>query len=207
MTATFPGRALAALASLLIACLLSTPLAAATTIAARPCSSAALLGCPRSVAIAHASDTEAAEPEGELEEGSEEATAAEAGAEAEEDESEESGLSSEHAHSGEVSLSDPRLTASATIALEHHHPLVSAIGFSFTLSTHTKVRVTLLGQITTHGHTRWVALPEDSLSLNAKQGRAVYELTGHNRLTPGRYRLTLDPSGGHARAIYLDAGR
>jgi hypothetical protein len=200
------GCLVAALASLWITCWASTPLAAAATVTPRPCSAAALLSCTQSLAIAHTSDNEATEPEEELEEGSEEAATAEAEAEAEEGDSEEGGSSSERSAPGDVLLSGLRLTANATTALEHHHPLASAIGFSFTLSTAAKVQVTLLEQTDAYGHTGWVALP-DSLSLNAKQGRVSHELRGHNRLTPGRYRLTLDPSGGRARAIYLDARR
>ena len=196
------GCMIAALASLCTASWASTLPAAAATLAPRPCSALALLSCTRSLAVAHASDNEATEPEEELEEGSEEAATVEA--EAEEGNSEEGGSSSDRATSGSVSLSDLRLTANATAALEHHRPLASAIGFSFTLSAATEVHVTLLKQTGARGHTGWVAL-SDSLSLNAKQGHVSHNLTGHNRLTPGRYRLTLDPSGGHSRAIYLSA--
>jgi hypothetical protein len=190
------------LAGLWMVCCVSAPSASASTLAPRPCSDAALLSCPHPLAIAHTSDSEAAEPEEELEEGSEEAATAEA--EAEEDDSEEGRSSSDPAAPGSVSLSNLRLTANATTALEHHHPPASAIGFSFTLSAAAKVHVTLLKQTGAHGHTGWVALP-DSLSLNAKPGHVSHELAGHNRLAPGRYRLTLAPSGGRSRAIYLDA--
>jgi hypothetical protein len=205
-TIVLAGYLLAALASLCITCLASTPLASAAASTPRPCSGAAPLSCAHSLAIAHTSDSETAEPEEELEEGSEEAATAEAEAEAEEGDPEEGGSNSDRAAPGDVLLSELRLTANATIALEHHHPLASVIGFSFTLSAPTKVQVSLLKQTDSHGHTGWVALP-DSLSLNAKQGRASHELTGHNRLAPGRYRLTLNPSGGRTRAIYLDARR
>lgn len=201
-TARAVALACCLLAGLWMVCCASAPSTSAATLARRPCSDAALLSCTHPLAIAHTSDSEAAEPEEELEEGSEEAATAEA--EAEEGGSEEGGSSSDPATPGSVSLSDLRLTANATAALEHHHPLASAIGFSFTLSAAAKVQVTLLKQAGAHGHTGWVALP-DSLSLNAKPGHVSHELTGHNRLTPGRYRLTLDPSGGHSRAIYLDA--
>jgi hypothetical protein len=216
MTATFRARTrgaqgrpivfasglLAALAGLWMVCCAVAPAASAAAPSPAPCFSAMSPGCAHTLAIAHASDSEAEEPEEELEEGTEEAATAEV--EAEEEGSEESGSSSARAAGGDVVLSDLRLTANATTALRRHRPLALAIGFSFTLSAPAEIHVTLVKQTSEHGHAGWVALP-DSLSLNAKQGHVSHGLTGHNRLSPGRYRLTLKPAGGRSRAIYLDA--
>jgi hypothetical protein len=49
---------------------------------------------------------------------------------------------------------------------------------------------------------RWTTLP-DSLILSAGQGRVEHSLTGHNRLSAGRYRLTVKPITGNPRSIYL----
>jgi hypothetical protein len=185
-----------------MACCTTAPSASAAV--TRPlCFGPTAPGCARTLASAGTSGNETEEPEEELE-GAEEAATAEV--EAEEEGSEAGSSSSERAAQGDVVLSQLRLTANATTALKHHHPLASAIGFSFTLSAATEVHVTLLRQTSEHGHTSWLALP-DSLSLDAKQGRVSHGLTGHNRLSPGRYRLTLKPTGGHSRAIYLDAQR
>jgi hypothetical protein len=192
------GALLAAFVGLWLVCCTIAP-GASAAIAGPLCSSATQLDCARTLAIAGASGSEAEESEEELE-GAEGA----ATAEAEEEGSEESGSSSGRAAQGGVVLSQLRLTANAITALNHHHPLASAIGFSFTLSAATGVHVTLVRQANEHGHTSWVALP-DSLSLNAKQGRVSHGLTGHNRLSPGRYRLTLEPTDGRSRAIYLSA--
>jgi hypothetical protein len=196
------GGLLAALMVLWMACCTTAPSASATV--ARPlCSGATSLGCARTLAIAGTGGGETEEPEEEPE-GAEEAATAEV--EDEEEGSEEGSASSERAAQEGVVLSQLRLTANATTALAHHHPLASAIGFSFTLSAATEVRVTLVRQTSEHGHTDWVVLP-DSLSLHAKQGRVSHDLTGHNRLSPGRYRLTLKPADGRSRAIYLNAQR
>jgi hypothetical protein len=196
------GALLTALVGLSIVCYTIAP-GASAAVAHPLCAGPMPPGCARTLAIAGTSSDETEEPEEELE-GAEEAATAEA--EAEEGSPEEGGSSSERAAQGGVVLSRLRLTANATTALEHHHPPISAIGFSFMLNAATEVHVALLRQTGERGHTSWVALP-DSLSLHAKQGRVTHDLTGHNRLSPGRYRLTLEPAGGRSRAIYFDAQR
>jgi hypothetical protein len=194
---------LAALIGVWIGCWASTPSASADALARPLCLDATPLGCAPTQAISATND-EAEEPEEEAEEGGEDAATATAEVEAEEASSEEGGSGSLSAAQGTVVLSHLRLTAQATVALAHHRPLASVIDFSCTLSAPAEVRVTLVKQATSHNRTRWVALP-DSLSFSAKQGRASRALTGHNRLSPGRYRLTVKPAGGRSRAIYLSA--
>jgi hypothetical protein len=169
------------------------------------------LDCSHKLAVARASDigdisdSEIEEPEEELEEGAEEAATAEA--EAEEEADSQTGLPSGHADArGATVLSDLQLTARATAALEHHRPLASAIGFSFTLSAPSEMRVTLVEQTEASGHERWNALP-DALTINAGPGHVSRSLTGHNRLSSGRYRLTVKPVTSRSRSIYLSVRR
>ncbi len=154
--------------------------------------------------MAHVSDSESEEAEEELEEKAEEAATAEAEAE---EEGSVTGSPANHAGAtGVAVLSDLKLTAQAAAALDRHRPSASAIGFSFTLSASSKVRITLVEQTDSHGHDRWARLP-DSLTVNAGPGRVTHSLTSHNRLSPGRYRLTVKPLGGRSRSIFLSTGR
>lgn len=156
-------------------------------------------------AIARASDSESEEDEEEFEEGGEEAASIEA--ETEEAASEASGTPPSGTKSGAgVVLSQLRLTARASAALERHHPTAAAIWFSFTLSAPSELRVTLVERTGGHGQQRWTALP-DSTTLDASRGHVSRGLVGHNRLTPGRYRLTVKPLAGRPRSIYLSTRR
>ncbi|MGC2374715.1 MAG: hypothetical protein WA484_12650 [Solirubrobacteraceae bacterium] len=103
-------------------------------------------------------------------------------------------------------VSQLKLTTRATASLRQHAPQASSIGFSFTLSASTLVKVTLLKQTSGTGGKRWTTLP-DSLTVSAGKGRVSRSLSGHNRLSPGRYRLTVKPAGGDPRSIYLSARR
>ncbi|HEX4116960.1 MAG TPA: hypothetical protein VHY18_13920 [Solirubrobacteraceae bacterium] len=157
-------------------------------------------GRVRTAVLAHTSDSEAEKPEEELQEGEEEAATAEVEAEeAEGGEDISPTTGSDGADSG--TISDLKLTARATAALAHRLPSASAIAFSFTLSARSSVHVTIVRQ-TASGHEHWSMLP-DSLTLSVARGPAARSLRGHNRLSPGRYRLTLKPTGGHSRSIYL----
>lgn len=156
-------------------------------------------GCTRAPALAYSSDGEAEEAEAEeLEEGEEAATAE---AEAEEAEDGEAVLPATES-AGSVAISDLKLTARATAALAHRLPTASAIAFSFTLSARTDVHVAIVRQTGTSGREHWSVLP-DSLVLSLAKGHAARSLKGRNRLSAGRYRLTLKPTGGHSRSIYL----
>lgn len=119
-----------------------------------------------------------------------------------EEEGEESEAPSKAGRS--VVVSDLRLTGKATAALKHRGPSVSSIGFSFVLSAPTKVRVTLLKQTISHGHSRWTAVP-GSIIVNAGKGSAHHSLTSHAKLSSGRYMLMAKPTTGRSRSIYLSA--
>lgn len=158
-------------------------------------------GCTHTAVLAHTSDTEAEEAEEELQEGAEETATAEAEVEeAEEGEGISPTTGSDSANS--VSVSNLKLTARARTALAHRLPIASAIAFSFTLSATADVRVTIVKQAGADGHKHWTKLP-DSLTLSLAQGNLARSLKGHNRLSAGRYRLTLRPTGGRPRSIYL----
>jgi hypothetical protein len=193
----------------------------ASTSAAAPSSpcSAFGAGCASALAIAEASNSE--EDEEEPEEGDEEAASAEA--EAEEDGSGTAGSPSSHrsgssSNRGSGSPSSPgsgpnvavlsrlRLTARATSGLKRSKPSISTVAFSFTLSAPAKVRVTLVKQVSSHGHKRWTTLP-NSLMVSVGRGLVSRSLTGRNSLSPGRYRLTAKPLTGRSRSIYLRARR
>jgi hypothetical protein len=157
--------------------------------------------CTRTAILAHTSDSEAEESEEEPQEGAEEAATAEVEAEeAEGGEDVSPTTASDGADS--VAASDLKLTARATAALTHRLPTASAIAFSFTLSVRADVHVTIVRQTNTGGHKHWSMLP-DSLTLSLAQGHVARSLKGHNRLPAGRYRLTVKPTGGHSRSIYL----
>jgi hypothetical protein len=132
----------------------------------------------------------------------EEAASAEVEAEEAENEAGDSQANPDSADT--VVLSHLRLTARAVSALARQTPSASAVGFSFTLSAPTTVRVTLVKQVSSAGRKHWATLP-DSLNLPLARGRASRSLRGHNRLSAGRYRLTVKPAGGHSHAIYLSA--
>ncbi|HEX5307916.1 MAG TPA: hypothetical protein VFW38_02425 [Solirubrobacteraceae bacterium] len=179
--------------------------------------SCARAGCTQPTAIAHASSSE-----GETEE-SEEASEAEAeaepepGAAGESEEAEDAEAAGtthakRHLHGGgkahrAVSLSALELTAKSRAELRVGSPPASAIGFSLSSSARTKLQVTLFVQSVSHGRIAWLALSSDSLTLGAVKGHSSHSLTGHNRLAPGTYRLTVKPAGGASHSIYLTTGR
>jgi hypothetical protein len=156
-------------------------------------------GCTHTAVLAYASDSEVEEPEEEPQEGAEEAATSEAEAE----EAEDGETASPATGSvGSVAISHLKLTTRATETLAHRLPSASAIAFSFMLSAAADVHITIVRQTTNGGHKHWSVLP-DSLTLSLAQGHVARSLKGRNRLSPGRYRLTLKPAGGHSRSIYL----
>jgi hypothetical protein len=171
-------------------------------------------GCASTLAIAHAADSqeEIEDEEAEREEAEEEAATAQAEAEEKEEGSGSADAESASVQSGSTStqgtspkapvISRLTLTAKATAALRHRGPPASAVGFSFMLSTPAKMQVTLVMQTSSHGHKHWKRLP-DSLTTRAGKGHGRRNLTGHNRLVPGHYRLTVRPLRGRSRSIYL----
>jgi hypothetical protein len=211
MTAVHRRSRAAAAPLALLALWLASCAAPASALAASPSRSRCVrsgdaLGCTRLTASLSAAGPEAEEPEEELEESAEEAATAEAETEEEETGSPVGSRADHAGDPGSAVLSGLRLTARATTALAHHRPSASAIGFSFTLSAASKVRIALVEQVDSGGHELWAALP-DSLTVAAGAGHVNRALTGHNRLSPGRYRLTVRPLAGRPRSIYLTVRR
>lgn len=157
--------------------------------------------CALTPVLADASDSEAEEIEEEPQEGAEEAATAEVEAEeavGDEDTSPTTGSDS----ANPVAVSHLELTARATAALARRLPSASAVAFSFTLSASANVHVAIVKQTGAGEHKHWIALP-DSLTLPLGAGHVARSLKGHNHLSAGRYRLSVRPTGGHPRSIYL----
>jgi hypothetical protein len=210
-----PSLASCALAALLALALLAlAPLCCAASASANvPSSTCLRSGCRSALAFTAASNGEGEENEEESEEESGEPASAEARAEEAASTPGSSSIrgsnpsnsrgSDRGAGGNVVVLSRLHLTTKAAAALRRHRPSASTVGFSFLLSATTTVRVTLLEQTGHAGEKRWAALP-DSLTFSAGKGRVSQSLTGHNTLSPGHYRLTVKPTGGSSRSIYLN---
>jgi hypothetical protein len=102
-------------------------------------------------------------------------------------------------------LSGLALTRSAIAALSHARPQAMRLAFVFTLSASARVRVTLAREIHVHGRIRWQTLP-DTVTITAAKGRDSGHLSTHVTLARGRYRLTLAPARGLARALFFSIG-
>jgi hypothetical protein len=174
--------------------------------------------CASAPPTVRASDGEGEEGQEEAQEGEEEA-AASTEARAEEAGPSAGGSASNRPSGPSVNLGSaptPRanlavvsrleLTTKARASLRQHAPPASSLGFSFTLSTTAQVKVTLLKQTKGSGRKRWTPVP-DSLVVSAGKGRISRSFAGNNRLSPGRYRLTVKPAGGNPCSIYLSARR
>lgn len=180
--------------------------------------------CRDRLAVSLAGEAAAGEgEEGEGEEAEEEGEEAEEGGEAAAEEEDEEAASVEaeeeeeaEAHqkkgkrhagkgrrNGAIVLSNLSLTSKSAAALKHG-PTASRIEFSFSLTKRMKVLVTLVKQSKPHAHKRWMAIPADSLTISASKGSSRHRLVGHNRLSAGRYRLTLRPAQGRSRSIYVN---
>jgi Subtilase family len=105
---------------------------------------------------------------------------------------------------GVVRISALALTLKALIALDTGRPRISQVGFSFTSSAATPMRVTLAKRVGAHGHVRWQVL--HAYAIGAARGHNSKHLSGRGVLTPGSYRLTLTPAHGAARSIVLKIG-
>jgi hypothetical protein len=196
-----------------------TPSGAAITQAGALCSatSPSRVGCSTFQKILPAADGESEEGEEELEEGEEEDAAP---TEAKPEEA-GSGVSSPSNRAvgpppstpgsspkpvgGVAVVSRLTLTARATSSLRRRTPKASTVEFSFVLSAPARVKVTLVRQTRKANH-EWAMLP-DSLTISVAKGPVNRRLLAHNRLSPGRYRLTVRPLNGVARSIYLKAKR
>ncbi|HXC46059.1 MAG TPA: hypothetical protein VNU24_05590, partial [Solirubrobacteraceae bacterium] len=107
---------------------------------------------------------------------------------------------------GSIVISQLKLTSRTTAALARALPSASSIGFSFMLNAAARLHVAIVRETSTGGHKRWTLLP-DSLALSAGQGHVSRSLKAHNHLSAGRYRLTVKPTGGRSRSIYLSVRR
>jgi hypothetical protein len=112
------------------------------------------------------------------------------------------------AEAGAAVVSQLKLSARTRATLRRHTASASTLQFSFTLSTPTTVKVALLRQVGSRGARggRWRTLP-GALTLAAGRGRVSHRLAGRNRLSKGRYLLTVVPAGGRPRSIVIDARR
>jgi hypothetical protein len=102
-------------------------------------------------------------------------------------------------------VSSLSLTRSAIAALSRRRPRLSKLGFSFTLNTPARVRVTVSKRLRVRGRVQWrpVSIPFTILAAGGPHAR---RLSGRSALAPGRYRLTLRPAGGSARSIAFRIG-
>ncbi len=94
------------------------------------------------------------------------------------------------------------LTTKAVIALDSRRPSTSKIAFFYTLTASAKVSITLARQMLVHRHHRWKRVGAMA-GAAAGTGRNAGRLRGRGALSPGLYRLTVTPAGGHAKAIYF----
>jgi hypothetical protein len=101
-----------------------------------------------------------------------------------------------------VRLSALRLTHTATIALRRGGLLISALGFSFTISARALVRVRLYRE----GELGRLAPVGPTLSLLTAKGANRRHLHGRRTLPAGRYVLILTPASGATRRLKLLAG-
>lgn len=209
---------LAVVALLLVACL-----TAPESLAHSTATTCGLSACRDRLAVSLSAEAAAGEgEEGEGEEaGEEEGEGSEEDGEAAAGEDEESASSEAEAeeeeetrHAGKrragkgprkgaIVLSSLSLTSKSVAALKHG-PTASRIEFTFSLTKRMKVLVTLVKQSKAHARGRWTAIPADSLTISAAKGSNRHRLAGHNHLSAGRYRLTLRPTQGRSRSIYVN---
>jgi hypothetical protein len=104
-----------------------------------------------------------------------------------------------------IKLTAFALTPTALLALNHPRSKISSVAFAFTLSAAARVRATLAKLVRVHGHNRWITV-RGALTFSASRGRNQRRLTNRDALTSGRYRLTLAPQGGAARALTFQVG-
>jgi Subtilase family len=97
------------------------------------------------------------------------------------------------------------LTRRARGALSRHgHHRAVQLAFTFTLNVAVRVQVTLAERIRRRGRWRWQPLRACMLRIAAGKGHDGAHLRARRRLAPGRYRLTLTPAGGRARALTFE---
>lgn len=103
------------------------------------------------------------------------------------------------------SISALGLTRKAIKALDTSRPRISQLGFTFTSSRQTIVRVSLQRLVARHRRERWQA-QGGGLEIAVSSGPNAQALGGHAVLHSGTYRLTVTPVGGTARTIEFEIG-
>jgi hypothetical protein len=97
------------------------------------------------------------------------------------------------------------LTRSAIVALNRHRPKLSKVGFAFTLSLATRVRIAIAKRVRVHGRVQWRAVSAPA-TIAARAGTQTRRLSARGALAPGRYELTLTPAGGSPRSLVFLIG-
>ncbi|HEY1457696.1 MAG TPA: S53 family peptidase [Solirubrobacteraceae bacterium] len=115
------------------------------------------------------------------------------------------GTSSRTAGSVTVRLSGLALSPDAVVAIAHARVRISQLGFTFTASAPTRVRVTLSKQVRIGGRLRLKALTQ-ALSFLASRGRNVRHFRASAQLSSGRYLLRVTTALGASRSIAFRIG-
>ena len=102
-------------------------------------------------------------------------------------------------------LSALSLTRRAIVALDRVRPELPQVGFTFTLSAATRIRVALARRVRARGRMQWKGVSRP-FTIFATAGRRSQHLSGRGVLALGRYRLTLTPAGGTAASIVFQIG-
>lgn len=98
-------------------------------------------------------------------------------------------------------VSQLTLTPHALAAIRRGPLPRSQIGFTFTLSAASAVRVVLSRETHAHGHVRWTVVPAEKFTLdNVRRGHNSAHLRSAEELAPGTYRITLAPAHGASRS-------
>jgi hypothetical protein len=101
-----------------------------------------------------------------------------------------------------ISVSGLRLASATVAALNSRRVRTSEIHFLFAMEATAEVRVSLSRQFIHSGQVAFHQLP-GSLSMTAKRGVNSGHLNGTATLGAGIYRLTLTPTRGSARSVFL----
>ncbi len=103
-----------------------------------------------------------------------------------------------------VRISALALTFKTLLALNTRRPKLSQVGFAFTSSAATPLRVTLARRVRVRGRTRWQV--QHTYRLTAVRGANRKHLSGAGVLVPGEYRVTLTPPGASAASLIFKLG-
>jgi hypothetical protein len=96
------------------------------------------------------------------------------------------------------------LTLRAIVALNHGHPVMSRMGFSFASNAPVRITATLSKRVRVHGRVRWKTVGRP-LTGTAAIGLNNWHMRG-GRLKRGSYRLTLSTAGVSPKSIAFVIG-